>query len=90
MGKLAHKTCLISCDTLEDLASLPIVKPITLYVHSKLVCQLRTLRPIELIYDLYQKFAKTSDFRELVGVVFEAACQTSFNMGQLWHLSRYQ
>ena len=80
MGKLSHKICLISRDTLEDVAGLPIVKPITLYVHSKLVCQFRTLGPYEELR-LYKKFAKTCDSRELVGVAFEAVCQTWLQYG---------
>lgn len=39
MSKLSHKICLISRDTPEDVAGLPIVKPITLHVRSKLICQ---------------------------------------------------
>ena len=75
MGKLSHKICLISRDTLDDVASLPIVKPITLHVRSKLICQLRTLSPSEQMF-LYQRFAKTSDSGEFIGIAFEVASQS--------------
>ena len=52
MGKLSHEIFLVNRDTLDDVAGLPIVKPITLHVHSKLVCQLRTNPGIWLLYSL--------------------------------------
>ncbi len=74
MDKLSHKICMIRRNSRENVASLPIVEPITPYVRSKLVCQLRILERHEQVR-LYKRFAKTSDSRALAGVAFEAAGQ---------------
>jgi len=43
----SHKICLISCENRDNVASLPIVKPITPNVHSRLVRQFRKLERLE-------------------------------------------
>jgi len=43
MEKLSYKICIIRCNSLENVASLPIVKAITPYICSKLVYKLRIL-----------------------------------------------
>lgn len=80
MDKLSHKICLVSRDILENVASLPIVEPITPYVRSKLVCQLRILERREQVR-LYKRFAKKSESRALAGVAFEAAGQAMLQDG---------
>ena len=80
MDQLSHKICLISRGILENVASLPIVKPITPFVHSKLVCRLRTLERSEQVR-LYKRFAKTCDSRAVAGIAFEAAGQAMLQDG---------
>jgi len=43
----SHKICLISRENRDNVASLPIVKPITPNMHSRLVCQFRKLERLE-------------------------------------------
>ena len=80
MGQLSHKICLLSRGVLEDVTSPPIVKPVTPYVHSKLVCRLRTLERTEQVR-LYKRFAKTRESRAVAGVAFEAAGQAMLQDG---------
>jgi len=90
MDQLSHKICLLSRNNLENVASLPIVGPITSYVHSRLVCRLRTVERREQVR-LYKRFAKTSDSRALAGIAFEAAGQAMLQDGMdlqlvpMWH-----
>ncbi len=74
MDDLSHKICLISRENRDDVASLPIVKPITPNMHSRLVCQFRKLERQEQIR-MYNRFAKTRDSRAVAGIAFEAVCQ---------------
>jgi hypothetical protein len=79
MDKLSHKICMIRRNSLENVASLPIVEVITPYVRSKLVYQLQILEGC--CQRLYKPFAKSSDSRALAGVAFEAAGQAMLQDG---------
>jgi hypothetical protein len=83
MDKLSHKICVISHDTLENVASLQIVEPITPFIRSKLVCQLRTLERAERReqVSLYKRFATTPDCTALAGIAFEATGQAMLQDG---------
>jgi hypothetical protein len=83
MDKLSHKICVISHDTLENVASLQIVEPITPFIRSKLVCQLRTLERAERReqVSLYKRFATTPDCTALASIAFEATGQAMLQDG---------
>jgi hypothetical protein len=80
MDELSHKICMIRRDSLENVASLPIVEAISPYVRSKLVYQIRILKRRDQVR-LYKRFAKTSDSRALAGIAFEAAGQAMLQDG---------
>jgi len=79
MDDLSHKICLISCENRDNVASLPIVKPITPSMHAKLVCQFRKVERQEQV--MYKRFAKTHDCRAAAGIAFEAAGQVRLQDG---------
>ncbi len=80
MDDFSDKICLISRENRDNVASLPIVKPITPNMHSRLVCQFRKLERQEQVH-MYKRFAKTHDSRAVAGIVFEAAGQVRFQDG---------
>jgi hypothetical protein len=70
MDDLSHKICLVSRENRDDVTSLPILKPITPNMYSKLACQIRKL---ERQVRMYKRFAKTRDSRAVACIAFEAA-----------------
>jgi len=80
MDDLSHKICLVSRENRDKVASLPIVKPITPNMHSKLVCQFRKLERQEQVR-IYKRFANTRDSRAVAGIAFEAAGQVRLQDG---------
>ena len=87
MDKLSHKICIIRRESLENVAGLAIVEPITPYIRSKLVYQLRILERRDQVR-LYKRFAKTPDSRALACVAFEAAGQAMLQDGVKVELER--
>jgi len=80
MDDLSHKICLVSRENRDKVTSLPIVKPITPNMHSKLVCQFRKLERQEQVR-IYKRFAINRDSRAVAGFVFEAAGQVRLQDG---------
>lgn len=80
MDDLSQKICLISRENRDNVTSLPIVKPITPNVHSKLVCQFRKLERQEQVR-MYKRFDKTRDCRAVAGIAFKAAGQVMLQDG---------
>ena len=80
LDAISHKICLISREDRKDVASEPVVTPITSFIQTRLATQIRKLERQDQIC-LYKRFAKVPDLRGLAGILFEAAAQRSLADG---------